>query len=113
VQDFVLYEKLCDLADYLFPVVDRWPRHEKFALCTQTKNCVHDLTRLSIRAQKSRKEKLRWLYEMDVQLQMLRHFLRHAHSRRYLNNTKLRTVTKYVEEIGRILGGLIKSFTKQ
>jgi hypothetical protein len=84
LQNFTLYEKLCDLAEWLFPIAERWPKHEKFVLVTQTKNCVHDMTRIAIRAQKSSRHKLYWLYELDVQLQMLRHFVRHAHSRRYL-----------------------------
>jgi hypothetical protein len=112
LKNFALYEKLCDLADWLFPVVDKWPKAEKFALCTQVKNCVHDMVKLAIRAQKSR-EKVRWLYELDVQLQMLRHFLRHAHGRRYLSNRKLRLVTEMLSEIGRITGGLIKRFQGQ
>lgn len=112
MQNFTLYEKLCDLAEWLFPIAERWPKHEKFVLVTQTKNCVHDMTRIAIRAQKSSRYKLYWLYELDVQLQMLRHFVRHAHSRRYLSNHKLKTATELLEEIGRIIGGLIKRFTR-
>ena len=112
MQNFALYERLCDLSDWLFPVIDKWPKSEKFALCTQAKNCVHDMTKLAIRAQKSR-DKVRWLYEIDVQLQMLRHFLRHAHGRRYLTNHRLRVATEMIEEIGRIIGGLIKRFQNQ
>lgn len=112
MQNFALYERLCDLGDWLFPVVDKWPKSEKFALCTQTKNCVHEMVKLAIRAQKSR-DKVRWLYEVDVQLQMLRHFLRHAHGRRYLTNRRLRVATEMIEEVGRITGGLIKRFQNQ
>jgi hypothetical protein len=50
LQNFTLYEKLCDLAEWLFPIAERWPKHEKFVLVTQTKNCVHDMTRIAILA---------------------------------------------------------------
>lgn len=113
VQGFVLYEKTGELTEWLFPIVERWPKYEKFALCTQVKNCVHDLAKLSIRAQKAKKHKLYWLHEVDVQIQMLRHFLRHAHSRRYLSNRRLKLATELIEEIGRITGGLIRQFAKQ
>ena len=108
MKDFALYEKINELSDWLFPIVERWPKHEKFVLCTQTKNCVHDMARLSVRAQKARKDKLYWLHELDVQVQMLRHFLRHAHGRRYLSNRRLKLATERLEEIGRMVGGWIK-----
>lgn len=107
MQDLALYQRINDMSEYLFPVVERFPKHEKFALCTQIKNCVHDLIRCVIRMQKSR-DKKRWLFEADTELEMLRHFIRHAHARRYLNSNKLQIVTKQISEIGRILGGLIK-----
>lgn len=109
MRDFALYEKLDDLAKWLFPVVDRFPKAEKFALCTQIKNCVHTLVRHTIRAQKSR-DKVRWLFEVDVELEVLRHFIRHAFDRRYLSGRRLKIVTEHLAEIGRIIGGLIKRF---
>ncbi|MDZ7804351.1 diversity-generating retroelement protein Avd [Thiohalophilus sp.] len=93
MRDFALYEKLNDLSAWLFPVVDRFPRTEKFALCTQIKNSVHSMVRHTIRAQKSR-DKLRWLFEVDVELEVLRHFIRHAFSRRYLSARRLKVATE-------------------
>ena len=113
VEGFALYEKLQELTDWLFPIVERWPKYEKFALCTQVKNCAHDASRLAIRAQKARKHKLYWLHELDVQIQMLRHFLRHAHHRRYLSNRRIKHATELIEEVGRIVGALIKRFSRQ
>ncbi len=104
----VLYQKLNDMADWLFPIVDRFPRAEKFALCTQIKNSVYALMKLTIRAQKAR-EKLRWLYEVDIELEILRSLIRHAHVRKYLSHKKYETVSKMLSEVGRVLGGLIKA----
>jgi len=107
LEKLVLYQKLNDLADWLFPIVDRFPRAEKFVLCTQIKNSVYTLMRFTIRAQKSR-DKLRWLYEVDIELEILRSLVRHAHFRKYLSHKKYEIVSKMLSEIGRILGGLIK-----
>ena len=104
----VFYQKLNDLADWLFPIVDRFPRLEKFALCTQIKNSVYRLMRLSIRAQKSR-ERLKWLYEADIELEMLRSLGRHAHTRKFLSHKKYELLSKMLSELGRILGGLLKA----
>ena len=53
MRDFALYERLNDLSKWLFPVVDRFPQREKFALCTQIKNSVHSMVRYGIRANKA------------------------------------------------------------
>lgn len=110
MQDLALYQKLGDLSDYLFPVVDRFPKREKFALCTQIKNCLHRAVCNTIRMQKSR-DKRRWLYEVDIELEMLRHFVRHSHARRYLSNRRLKLITEKLAEVGRIIGGLLKRFS--
>jgi len=107
----VLYQKLNDFADWFFPIVDRFPRAEKWALCSQIKNSVYRLMRLVIRAQKS-KEKLKWLYETDIELEILRSLGRHAHSRKFLSHKKYETLSKMLSEIGKILGGLIKASQK-
>ena len=109
MRDFALYEKLDDLAHWLLPVVDKFPKTEKFALCTQIKNSVHTMVRHTIRAQKSR-DKLQWLFEVDVELEVLRHFVRHSYNRRYLSARRLKIVTEHIAEIGRIIGGLVKRF---
>ncbi|WP_028574369.1 four helix bundle protein [Desulfonatronovibrio hydrogenovorans] len=115
MQNFTLYQKIDDMSNYLFPVVERFPKSEKFALCTQIKNCVHTMIMNVIRMQKIHpkniREKLRWARETDCRLEMLQHFIRHAHSRRYLSNKRLRLITEKLVELGRIIGGLIRRFS--
>ena len=88
-------------------MVDNFPKAEKWALCTQIKNCVYRLMRQAIRIQKSR-DKLRQIFEFDVDLEMLRYLVRHAHASRYLSNRRLQLVTERVAEVGKILGGMMK-----
>lgn len=107
MEGFVLWQKLEDFVEYLFPIVDRYPKYEKFALCTQIKNTCYEILKLTIRTNKS-KQKLPGLYEIDTQLEMLRWYLRHSYKRKYLSNHSYETAAKKVAEIGRIVGGLIK-----
>lgn len=109
MQKFALQQKVEDFADWLFPIVDKFPRSEKFALCTQIKNSVYTITRYIIQAQKSR-NKLQHLFAVDVELDMLRWLIRHSHKRRYLSTKKYEYASKLLTEIGKILGGTIKSF---
>lgn len=46
MENMVLYQRLMDFSEWLFPIVDRFPRREKFALCTQIKNSAYALIRL-------------------------------------------------------------------
>ena len=111
MESLALYQKLVDVSDWLFPVVDNFPKREKFAICTQIKNSTYSLIRDSIRFQKSR-DKLHWLFRLDTELAMLRFLIRHAHERRYLGMKGYHHVSGMLGEIGRILGGLVKAFRK-
>jgi len=57
MENLVIYQKVYDLMIYLFPIIDRFPKYEKFVLCTQVKNCIIDIARRIIRANKSRSKR--------------------------------------------------------
>lgn len=104
---FVLRQKLEDFSAWFFPVVDRFPKREKWALCTQIKNCLYRLVRRTIQVQKS-KDKVAHIFEVDIDLEMLRYLIRQAHGSRYLSNQKLKHASSLVAEIGKILGGMLR-----
>ncbi len=108
MDNLVIYQKVYDFTLYLFPVVDKFPKHEKFVLCTHIKSCVLDITREVIRANKSRNKKP-ILYDIDVRIEELKFLLRLAHDRKYLSNKSYEHGSKLIAEIGRLLGGWIKS----
>ena len=93
---------------WFFPIVDNFPKFEKFVLCTQIKNLVLEISRIIIRANKS-KSKKRFLYRIYVKLEELRLLIRFAHEREYLSHKKYELASKKVNEIGRLLGGWLKS----
>lgn len=107
MEGFILWQKMEDFVEYLFPIVDRYPKHEKFALSSQIKNTCYGILHQIIRTNKSR-QKLPGLYEIDTQLEFLRWLLRHSHRRKYLSPRSYETAGKMVAEIGRIVGGLLK-----
>ncbi|MEX1058523.1 MAG: diversity-generating retroelement protein Avd, partial [Natronospirillum sp.] len=89
------------------PVVDRFPKKERWALCTQIKNCLYRLVRRTIQLQKS-KDKKAHIFEVDIDLEMLRYLIRQAHAGRYLSHNRLRHASTLVGEIGKILGGMLR-----
>lgn len=108
MKELTIYHKVYDFMNYFFPIVDRFPKREKFALCTQLKNNIMDVARLIIRANKAR-NKRPLLYEIDVKLEELRLLVRFSHDRKYLSVKSYEHSSKCLAEIGRLLGGWIKS----
>lgn len=104
---FILWQKMEDFVEYLFPIVDRYPKHEKFALQSQIKNICYGILQQIIKTNKMR-QKQPGLYEIDTQLEFLRWLLRHSYRRKYLSHQSYETAGKKVAEIGRIVGGLLK-----
>lgn len=88
----------------MLPMLDRYP---KFELASQIRNLCYDILKQIIRTNKSR-QKTAGLYEIDTQLEMLRWFIRHSHRRKYLSHRCYETAAKKVDELGRIIGGLMK-----
>jgi four helix bundle protein len=110
--DFIFYQKFNDFTGYLFPIVDRFPHREKFALCGQIKNCCYSMMQNIIDAHRA-KSKYTVLYKIDGQLEFLRWLLRHAHDRGFLARRSFETSAKLADELGRILGRLINPATKE
>ena len=109
---FIFYQKFNDFTGYLFPIVDRFPRREKFALCSQIKNHCYLIMQNIIDAHRA-KSKYVIFYKIDGQLEFLRWLLRHAHDRGFLARHSFETSAKLADELGRILGRLINPVPKE
>ena len=107
MEKLVLYQKLYDFLLYIYPIIAKFPKHEKFVLQTQIKNCVIDIQRLVIKANKSTTKKSH-LYEADVLLEELKMLIRLSHDLRYINPRQYGIVSGKITEIGALLGGMIK-----
>jgi four helix bundle protein len=108
MENLIIYQRVYDLMIYLFPIIDRFPRHEKFVLCTELKNCILIIARKIVRANKSR-NKRPILYDIDVAIEEVRLLIRFAHDRKYLSHKSYEETSKRINEIGRLLGGWLKS----
>jgi len=108
MEHLVLYQKVYDFLLYIYPVIGLYPKYEKFTLQTQTKNCIVDIQRRIIRANKSSSKKSH-LYEADALLEELKMLIRLAHDLRYIPPQRYEIISQKILEIGRLLGGLIKS----
>ena len=111
LHELTIYQKHYDLMLYAFPVIAKYPRDMRFTLGQQTLDCLLDIGRLIVRANRERdRRKTQW--EIDQKIEELRLLTRLAKDLHLLPVKQYGEVNGRVAEIGRLLGGWIKSATK-
>jgi four helix bundle protein len=107
MQDLILYQKIYDFLLYIYPIIGKYPKREKFALQERTKNCILDIQECIIKANKSNIKK-NHLYEADSKLEELKTLIRLANDLHYINQHTYGVISTKISEIGSLLGGFIK-----
>jgi len=108
MEELKIYQKHYDLILYAFPIINRFPKAQRFVLGQQIQNCLLDIAKLIVRANKQR-GKLPTLAEIDIELEKLRLLIRLAKDLRLLAMKQYGLIAERIDEIGRLLGGWIKS----
>ena len=103
-----LFQKFYDFDTWFEPIIERFPTFEKSAWCAEIKRLIINIIRLIIKTNKSRNKLPGW-YEIDANLDVLRIYTRRMREKKYLSPRTYETAVKRLAEIGKILGGLIKS----
>ena len=97
-----------DATQYIYRAAIQFPKSEKFTLAADIKNTTINILRLIIIANKTRNKKSK-LYEIDVELEILRHFIRLSKDLGCLPFKKYENISVMLVEIGKMLGGWIKT----
>ena len=93
---------------YGYQALAQFPKSEKFALVADMKHCMHIILERAIEAQKKYYKKTT-LQDMDVEIMKLKAFLRLSQELGFLPFRKYEVWSRMVVEIGKMLGGWIKS----
>ena len=107
VQNLVLFQKFYDFDAYIEPIIERFPSFEKSAWCAQIKSTLIETMTIIIKTNRSAR-KLSGLYDVDTNIEILRVYIRRMREKKYLSIRSYETAEKRLDEIGKILGGLIK-----
>lgn len=88
----------------------QFPKSEKYAMASEIKESMYRLLRLIVEANKKYHKKTT-AQNIDIELEILRTFIRLAADKnlKYLPVNKYENWAKMLNEIGRMLGGWIKS----
>ncbi len=111
---FILKEKISDMIKYGNPATSNFPRRDR-KLADNIQRSMYAMLRLAIQIEKKYYKKTT-LQELDIELDVLRHFIRVAMDKDYygpnvappLPFKKYEYWSKLLNEIGRIIGGYMK-----
>ncbi|MEO0640316.1 MAG: diversity-generating retroelement protein Avd [Bacteroidota bacterium] len=102
--------KVYDLIKFMIPNIERIPRTHKFTYGDRLYNLLSDLLEIIIEihyaSKQTRKEKL---HEANILLTKIRYFLRMGYDLGFYSAGHLKIMAERVDEIGRRIGGWIKS----
>ncbi|MGG1531369.1 diversity-generating retroelement protein Avd [Brevibacillus agri] len=107
--DLLLYKKAEVLLLDCYPVIQNFPKAEKFALCQEIKQALYRMLRNITLANniKSRRRVLQ--EEIDAEIKLLLVLFNVALQQKYLSKGRHYQLQVKLNEIGRILGGWMRS----
>lgn len=108
ITDLLIRQKVEDMIDYGYVALRQFPKSERHVLSAEIRQCMWSILRCVITCNLAR-DKRAALLQLDVELNILRSFLRRAMQFEFLQFKKYEHWSKLNDEIGRMIGGWIKS----
>ena len=110
-----IYQKYLELIYYTNDLVRKYPKSETFTLVTEIKNSLYSGLRLLLYAIKTyqSKDKLKYLSEFDIQLDLFKVYIRLSYKYKYISMQNYTTISKSLTDICNMLGGWINSCQKK
>ena len=103
--------KIEDMMLYAYPVLNAYPKYERFVLAADIKRCMDQAMEWTNEANKKYYKKTT-LQELDGEIDKLRKYVRLSYRLKYIDFKKYKQWSEQVYEIGRTLGGWMASTKK-
>jgi len=107
-EDFKVLQKVQDLMEYSYPILHQFPKAEKFSFAQDIRHCMNTLLELTITEDKKYTKKTT-IENMDIENEKLKIYIRVAYTLRYIDKHRYSVWEGKVVEIGKMIGGLLKS----
>lgn len=105
-----IIQKAYDLLLQTIPVLNKFPRSQKFTLADRIQNGLTDLLEELLRAYYSPHDsKKALLQQVNIRLEILRHHFRLCYDLGLYSSLKYKDFAESLDEIGRMTGGWLKS----
>jgi four helix bundle protein len=105
INDLKLYKETYNLLLYLFPEIKKFPKSDKYTLGEQIKKTLISFLKNIVLFSKHKKC---CLQEADSDLEIIRVYVRLCFDLKIITFNKYETISKKTNDIGNLLGGLIK-----
>lgn len=110
----IIYEKVNKMIIYSKNLLIKYPKSERFDLCTDIKQTLYKILRETIYAWKINdlKERTRILNNIDLELIFLKSLVRISYEFKYITEKNFLVWSENIAEIGKMIGGWIKTCQK-
>lgn len=108
MQDFKIKQKWEDMMGYAYVALRHIPKSERFTLGSEIRNCLLNGLKNIIKANQVR-NKIVIVYEIDINIKILLSLIRIASDMQILPFKKYEILAEKLTEIGKMVGGWIKS----
>ncbi len=106
--ELVIFKKAYDFSQWLLQHTRKFPKSHRFSVAVRLENAMLEFLR-QISVANRRKQKLPTLHAADEELMTLKIYLRLSHDSKFISTKSYEYAVRQTEEIGRLLGGWIKS----
>lgn len=108
LQDLVIFQKVYDLILWMYPLINKFPKSQRFVLGQQLENTLLDILKGIIQANQER-NKLEILKQVSIDLDKFRILYRLAKDLKFMSVKQYQFGAEKINEVGKILGGWTKS----
>jgi hypothetical protein len=106
--DLKILTKIEELDAYSHQAMTQFPKYEKFVLCADMRKTIAMIIRLTVATAKKYHKKTT-LQDLDIEVEYLRALIRKCHRMKYINIHRYEVWIGHVNEIGKMIGGWMKS----
>jgi hypothetical protein len=111
LDDLIIYQKTYDFLLWLHPVINKFPKSQRFVLGQRIENKTLDFLHSMIVANAER-DKFATLKQASVELDELRILIRLATDLHFVNVKQYGVAAEKMNEIGKLLYGWINKFSR-
>jgi len=113
LHELTIYQKHYDLMLYAIPLINKYPKSQRYVIGQQTMNLMLDIARSIMQANREKgKYRLRTLWQIDGKLDEFRLLIRLAKDLHMLPVKQYGLMSERSAEVGRLLGGWIRQTKK-
>jgi hypothetical protein len=104
-----IFTRSSDFIVWLLDHTEKFPKSERFRMAKRLEDSAFRFYELLVETTRSSHHKRQLLLEADIELEKLRLYMRMSHARKLTSQSQYHFVAENLVEIGKLLGGWLKS----